>query len=435
MEIPNVVNMIFGRIDRNSDTQYRDKALGQNDRQFNLGQQLDRERLAAQQEEFNKRINFEKAKQAAAEEAALAEAVNKGLVSAEGGGPTSAPTGGMNNMFMPPDGSAPGMGGIRPLGQGAAQPSVPGMPVTIAGRRVNAVPQSQLFATQLQQSGQAAQQQYVAAQRHKADTFNFLHEAGIPEVYAAMAAENPHVMTTILSDPKIAVGLLSTGKNVPKPVMDAFLQGFQSAANAGVPDAQKAELNARSEKDRAEAAWYLKRQANEPKAATPGGNLLYGEAYAAAGAKYAPTDPKFTVEVYKYINENMRYSLEDKASALAATQKDLIGNRFIGETWFDKASKLPSTLNGPGIVQTPPPNPQSQPTTGAGGNNNKPPEVTGPVGTQRRPTGNSLDFLFNNRNPIPRPAAPPPTPMVPFNSGNPQMDEMLKQLMMRPPQQ
>lgn len=302
-----VIDMIFGRIDRGTDDRLRNRALDQNQEQFLLQQKLEQDRLAAERErmaeaarQFGQQMLFNREGREDSRAAAYMQAIHSGMARPTQAADTmgaelpSNPLPG--NIFMRQGVATPmaapgGVGQASPTAARIGQYSM--IPVSFEDR--------QRLETKL--ATERAQQQYVMEQSHAADTINFLSESGMPPMMAAMMVKGGQAANVILNDPKLLTALLTAGDD---PRAARVLQGIVSAtkqmAEAGQTEAQKTALTSQARyHDRMPAA-AMGGGSNAATYVSPEGRLLMGEAVTALRNRgIMSTDPRFTSEAYNYI--------------------------------------------------------------------------------------------------------------------------------------
>lgn len=260
---PNVVDMIFGRIDRNTDTRYRDRALDQNQSQFQSTYALDQERqrleqarLAAQREQFEKSFGVTQEHQKLlrdqfqqAGQLALLDAINTGKVQGEAPGyqPTPQADGVMpGNIFMQ-----------RPLAAvgGMSSPGVPSLTIGGSKMRPNTPMSSFLEAEKMKRIG-------VVNQRNvQSEDMNFLmKDLGLHPLEAMFAVKYPEIYKELVRDPKTKLAAFSTLREPPKALMNALMQGqvdlTSNMADAAETPAHTLALQGQANSANAQAGYY-----------------------------------------------------------------------------------------------------------------------------------------------------------------------------------
>ncbi len=364
MPEPNVVDLIFGRIDRNTDTSYRDRALIQNQNQFTSQLDQDKLKMLEAQRQFNKSIGLDESKfeqtkgqQKFANDLTIGESVAKNLFKV---GQPVDPT------------STTGMSGM--LNQ---SPLAPGS-FNVNGQTLIPVDQVELQRTTALR--QAKDQAEFKKQQEQSEV-DYLTKQGMSPLMAAMSVHNPQIASHIYSNPKSMMNALLDAKT-PKSVMDKFINTFGQLAAAEETPSQRAQNQASAANAYASAG--LHNEQTKALQAQPKGELLYNQAAAAAAAKgINSSDPRYIGAIHSFIND----AVVDPAAKAAAGQiavRDL-QHRTIGQSGgilqqLLQQNQTPTTQ--PNVVN-PPPASGRESGSPSPVVNTKPAQVTGPVGQTR----------------------------------------------------
>lgn len=283
---PNAVEMMFGRIDRNNDTGYRDRSLQQNQNQFNTQIDLDKAKLEEARKQFLENLNlqrdqFNNTKQAQQfnQNTMTGEAIAKGLFKPM---TTGNPNNGIkpDNMFMQ-----------QALPDTSNNPADPNMPtLNLNGVAVQPINQ---FTQGLQQNAASYKQKLQFENQAKADRINTLTQLGVHPALAFIQAEDPQLAAHIMGSPQNMMAYLTmVGKgdpgamNVAKHVME-YMSGYQGAiAQASETEADKAYRLAMGNQANAHASLFRSQQANQD---DMNAGLIAMNKYAGEVSKLMPT--------------------------------------------------------------------------------------------------------------------------------------------------
>lgn len=312
---PNAVEMIFGRIDRNNDTGFRDRSLQQNQNQFNTQIDLDKNKLEIARKQFldslalqRDQFNSGEQQRQFAQSATMAEAMGKGLIK-----PADTVSGVKpDNMFM----QNPAVGPVS-----VSNNNMPTL--NMGGLSIQPVDQ---FAKSLQENAASYKQKLNFENQAKADRINTLTQLGVPPAMAFIQAEDPALAAHIMSSPQNLMSYLTmVGKgepgamNVAKHVME-YMSGYQGAvAQASETDSMRAmhmanagESGARSNLLNTQASTLVN---------TNKGEALYNEASAAVARQgINSSDPRYIGAVRSYIDSQPVDPMVKSAASSVATR-------------------------------------------------------------------------------------------------------------------
>lgn len=391
-DFPNVIDLMFGRIDRNTDTQYRDKALQQNQNQFTSQLDADRERTRIAHDQFMKNLglqtdqfNNQKTQQGFANNLTVNEAVAKGLFK-----PIAIQQQGVmpGNMFMRNPGAIPSVDNGDPtMGPGFEFNGGRYQPVNQRDLNLKTL----LDQKQVERKFKDEDEQYQIQQ--------FTKHLKVDPFTARLMVTNPQMIAHVVGSNNI-VGLLSlAGQGViPPSVIDTVIKnmGSQTAtqAEAGETDSMRAMRTANITQSNAQAGLANAQSANLVNANK--GEALYNEASAAVSRLgINASDPRYIGAVRSYI-DSRPVDASVKAAASSVATRDLnprtLGQNFLGGLLeqSNQAGKNPQTPSYPVV-------PQATPTVTSPGDtsrpsgampavvNNKTPDVTGPRGNTNQP--------------------------------------------------
>ena len=306
--------MIFGRIDRNTDTQYRDRNLAQQQAQFVDQLALDKEKTRLAHEQFMKnfgmqegQMKFQQGQQGFANKLTLNEAVAKGLFRPIA---TQQQQGVMpGNMFMQNPGAIPSVDNGDPtMGPG----------FEAEGMRLQPVSQ---FKQLLDQRAATHTQESKFANQAKADKINALIKVGVPPAVAVFQTEDPSTASHMFSSPlNMIAALKMIGSNNPgadgvaKTVAE-YMVGYNAAnANANETESEKAYRAAMAGQANAHAGLFRSQQANEADAQT--GYIVMNKYAAEVGNSIPPTDARYVVAIRQKIENDPALTPGQKAAAI-----------------------------------------------------------------------------------------------------------------------
>jgi hypothetical protein len=323
-DYPNVVDMIFGRIDRNTDTRSRDRALAQNNNQFLIQNQRDIDRInleRARQTEAAKQwaegfgLTKTQDERAAAQqrltnEMAFTEGVAKGMLRPV----SSQQEMGIkpDNIFMQNPAALPGVSAPDPrMGPG----------VTFGGRTYQPVNQ---FEQQRSQTNLLHLDETKRKNQEIADHINMLVGMGVPKQMAVIQARSPQLAAQIASDPKNLIAYLTMAGNgdpgamrIAKDVA-GYMAGYQQAANSN-PAADAYHF---AQANNANTQARLHGLQIDQMKMDPLATQLAAEAFQVAGQKHKPGTPGFYTEVNNYISSKP-VDVVTKSSAWQKATKEL----------------------------------------------------------------------------------------------------------------
>lgn len=317
----NVIDMIFGRIDRNTDTSYRDRALQQNQNQFDSSLTLDkdrllaeREKLVAAKEQFFKNFGLQQSQfdagqkqQGFANNLVVNESVAKGL-------------------FRPIDG--PAQQGVKPdnifMRNPTAIPSVDAGDPTMGpgfefnGRQLQPVNQ---FNQQRQQQALLHQDEDKRRNTDIADHMNMLIKMGVPPAMATIQARSPQLAAHIAGDPKNLISYFSMlGSGDPGALKIAkdvagMMAGYQGAvADASETSSEKSYRAAMGNQANAHADLFRSQRTNDEDTNT---GLIAMNKYAAEVSKLMPTtDGRYVGLIRQKIAEDTTLTPGQRAAAV-----------------------------------------------------------------------------------------------------------------------
>lgn len=323
-DYPNVVDMIFGRIDRNTDTRYRDRALAQNNNLALIQNQRDIDR-----------INLERARQA---EAAKQWAEGFGLTKTQD--ERAAAQQRLTNEMALTEGVAKGMlrpvssqqeMGIKPdnifMQNPSAVPGVTppdprmGLGVTFGGKTYQPINQ---FEQQRSQTNLLHQDETARKNQEINDYVDMQVKMGIPQAIAVINARSPQLGAQIAGDGRnLASYLTMLGSNHPgaariaKDVMANWIKMQQaSSSNPAMDAAHYAQANNANTQARLHSM-QIDQMKMDPLA-----TQLAAEAFQVAGQKHKPGTPEFYTEVNNYISSK-QVDVVTKSSAWQKATKEL----------------------------------------------------------------------------------------------------------------
>jgi len=411
-DFPNVIDLMFGRIDRNTDTQYRDKALQQNQNQFTSQLDADKERTRIAHEQFMKnfelqtdQFNQQKNQQGFTNKLTVNEAVAKGLFRPVA---TQQQQGVMpGNMFMRNPGAIPGVDNGDPtMGPG----------FEAEGMRLQPVNQ---FKQLLDQRAATHTQDSKFTNQAKADKINALIKVGVPPAIAVFQTEDPVTAAHMFSSPQnmIAalkmIGSTNPGADAVAKTVAEYMAGYQGAvAEAGETASEKSYRAGMTNQANAHAEMYRSQQANDADAQA--GYIVMNK-YAAEISKLMPTtDGRYVGLIRQKLDADPSLTPGQRAAAIRqlnneSTIRTGLPNFFDQFNLNKDAGKNPQTPSYP-IV------PQSTPTVTSPGDtsrpsgampavvNDKPPTTTAPVGALRytQPDQAPMPELVNGMVPVKR---------------------------------
>ncbi len=400
MATPNVVDMIFGRIDRNVDTRYRDHALEQNNQQFLTQAQLDRAKMAEAQRQFNSSIGLDtekfqtaKQQQAWANEMAKAQGVATGMLRPN---PTSP------QRAIPEAGAMPG--NMFMQGQTFGQQLPVDRTKMVVGTGINGiepVTPDERFQQVFKQDEQVKNADMRRVNTTKADLINrYIGTLKVNPLIATMMVENPQMAAQVLSSGDNALGVLSLiGEGIlPPAVVDQVIRNMGSlrgtVAQASETDSIRALHNASATNALSNAGLANAQATNIGRVSQAEG--IYNQAYVAAGKTLEPSDPNFSVLVRRHIQE-MDIPQELKDAAAAVVSKDIQPRMQLQNTFLERIMRDSQTTRP--NVQVPSTGNSNRPSGSAPEIvNQKPSAVTGPPGTIRQ-SPDALRFTQPNQNP------------------------------------
>lgn len=337
-DFPNVIDMIFGRIDRNTDTQYRDRNLNQQQTQFNDQLALDKEKTRLAHEQFMKNFGlqegnqkFVQGQQGFTNNLAVSEAVAKGLFKPIA---TKQQQGTMpGNMFMQNPSAIPSVDNGDPtMGPG----------FEFNGQRLQPVNQRDLNLKTLLDQKQVERKFKDEDEQYQIQQFTKYLK--VDPFTARLMVTNPQMIAHVVGSNNI-VGLLSLAGNgvIPTSVIDTVIKnmGSQTAtqAEAGETDSMRAARAANITQSNAQAGLANAQATNIVNANK--GEALYNEASAAvARMGINASDPKYIGAVRSYID-----SQQVDASVKAAASKVATGDlspRTLGRNFFDQFNLNPN---------------------------------------------------------------------------------------------
>jgi len=410
----NVIDLMFGRIDRNTDTRYRDRALAQNQTQFdsnlNLDQQrvlLEQAKLNAAKEQFFKNFGLQQGQfdaqqkqQGFANNMVVNESVAKGL-------------------FRPIDG--PVQQGVKPdnifMRNPTAIPSVdPGDPTMgsgfeFNGQRLQPVDQKKAaFADLIQQK--------TIERRFKNEDIKdlmdtYTKQLGVDPWTAMTLVHNPQLLAHVIGSNNI-VGFLSLASKgmVPESVITKVIKnmGSQTAtqAEAGETDSMRAMRMANVTQSNAQAG-LATAQAKALNISKEGEGIYNQAATAVFNRGINASDPRYIGAVRSYIDSlPIDQSLKNEAASVITkdTQPRTLGQSFLSQftQGQQQDGKNPQTPSVP-IQQVQPTvtvnssDSTSRPSGSAPAVVNiKPPSFTGPYGSN---VNGPLGFTQPDRSPLP----------------------------------
>lgn len=303
-----VIDMIFGRIDRGTDDRLRTRALAQNNEQFLLQQKLEQDRLAAERErmaeaarQFGQQMLFNREGREDSRAAAYMQAIHSGMARPTQAADTmgaelpSNPLPG--NIFMRQGVTTPmaapgGVGQASPTAARVGQYSM--TPVSFEDR--------QRLETDLAMD--RAKKQFDMTQQQQLSEVDFLEKhGGIPRTIAVLASKGGRVGEILASNPGLLFGVMKANGN---PVADKMLQTMidylASKSEAEQTEAQELALREQAGYHRRMPAAAMGGGSNAATYVSPEGRLLMGEAVTALRNRgIMSTDPRFTSEAYNYI--------------------------------------------------------------------------------------------------------------------------------------
>ena len=391
-DFPNVIDLMFGRIDRNTDTRYRDRALEQNQNQFTSQLDADKERTRIAHEQFMKNLglqtdqfNNQKTQQGFANNLTVNEAVAKGLFKPIA---TQQQQGVMpSNMFIRNPGAIPSVDNGDPtMGPG----------FEFNGGRYQPVNQ---FAQALRQQGEQYKQKQGFENQSKADKINALIKVGVPPAVAVFQTEDPSIAAHMFSSPQnmIAalkmIGSTNPGADAVAKTVAEYMVGYQGAlANVNETDSEKAYRAGMTNQANAHAELFRSQQV-EAAAKIVGVNTM-NRYRAELNSTMDSTDPRFVGEIARRIANDPTLTPEQKYAANQAlnnesTIRTQLQNPLMNMfNQHNQAGKNPQTPAYPAV-------PQAAPTVTSPGDtsrpsgampavvNDKPPATTAPVGALR----------------------------------------------------